>query len=190
MLFWALGTKSYEKGPFGVFFRGHSDSLNMNDTKLTFIGLVQLNIDRPSFGNEPLLSQVHKTYEFGLVFGRAITSVCYPLWTHEYEKRHSSTMMGKLWEGNHFANKWQFVVTFEHGTCLHIISVNWVFSWFPSRSTFMSHVSPLSLSKEWIVHCHTMCLSGLVMLPSLLSCCPMFKVKLKKFTSTVETVSV
>ena len=35
---------------------------------------------------------------------------------------------GELWEGNHFANKWQFVITFEHGTCLHIISVNWVCS--------------------------------------------------------------
>ena len=36
-------------------------------------------------------------------------------------------------------------------------------------------------SKECIVHHHTVCLSGLVMLPSLLSCCPMFKGKLKKF---------
>ena len=59
----------YEKGPCGVFFRGRSDSLNMNDTKLTFIGLVKLNIKRPSFGNKPLLSQVHKKYEFGLVLG-------------------------------------------------------------------------------------------------------------------------
>ena len=50
----------YEKGPYGVFFRGHSDSLNMNDTELTFIGLVKLNIERPYFGNEPLLSQVCK----------------------------------------------------------------------------------------------------------------------------------
>ena len=30
-------------------------------------------------------------------------------------------MMGELREGNHFANKWQLFVTFEHGTCLHII---------------------------------------------------------------------
>ena len=150
----------YEKGPCGVFFCGRSDSLNMNDTKLTFIGLVKLNIERPSFGNEPLLSQVRKTYEFGLVFGRAITSVCYPLWTRKNEKRHSSTVMGKLWEGNHFENKWQFVITFEHGTCLHIISVNWVFSWYPWQSTFMSHATPLSLSKECIVRHHIVCLSG------------------------------
>ena len=55
----------------------------MNDTEFSFIGLVKLNIERPSFGNEPLLSQVRKTYEFGLVFGWAITSVCYPLWTRK-----------------------------------------------------------------------------------------------------------
>ena len=54
----------------------------------------------------------------------------------------------------------------------------------------MSHVTPLSLSKEYIVHCHIVCLSHLVMLPSLLSCRLMFKGKLKKFTSAVKTVSV
>ena len=158
----------------------------MNDTKFTFIGLIKLNIERPSFGNEPLLSQVHKTYEFGLVFGRTAMSVCYPLWTCKTKKRHSSTMMGKLREGDHFANKWQFVITFEHGTCLHIILVNWVFNWSSRRSTFMSHVTPLILSKECIVHRRNVCLFGLVMLPSLLSCRPMFKGKLK-FTSAVKT---
>ena len=99
-------------------------------------------------------------------------------------------MMGKLREGNHFENKWYFFITFEHGTCLHIILVNWVFSRFPWWSTFMSHVSPLSLSKECIVHHCTVCLFGLVMLPSILSCCPMFKEKLKKLTSVDKTVSV
>ena len=54
----------------------------------------------------------------------------------------------------------------------------------------MSHVTPLSLSKECIVHCRIMSLSRSVMLPSLLSCHPMFKGKLKKFTSEVKTVSV
>ena len=78
-LFFSSDELFYEKGPYGVFFRGCSDSLNMNDTELTFIGLVKLNIERPSFGNEPLLSQVHKTYEFGLVFGQDIMSVYYPL---------------------------------------------------------------------------------------------------------------
>ena len=54
----------------------------------------------------------------------------------------------------------------------------------------MSHVTPLSLSKECIVHHHTVCLSSLVMMPSLLSCCPMLKGKLKKFTSVVKIVFV
>ena len=54
----------------------------------------------------------------------------------------------------------------------------------------MSHAAPLILSKECIVHRHTVCLSGLVTLPNLLSCRLMFKGKLKKFTSTVKIVSV
>ena len=45
-----------------------SDSLNMNYTEFSFIGLVKINIEIPFFGNEPLLSQVRKTYENGLVF--------------------------------------------------------------------------------------------------------------------------
>ena len=62
-----------------------------------------------------------------------------------------------------------------------IMSVNWEFNWFPWQSTFMSHANPLSLSKECIVHCCIVYLSFLVMFPSLLSCHPMFKGKLKKF---------
>ena len=69
-------------------------------------------------------------------------------------------------------------------------SVNWVFSLFPSWSTFMSHVTPLSLSKECIVHCHIVSLSRSVMMPSLFLCHSMFKGKLKKFTSAVKIVSV
>ena len=68
ILFEALETKPYEKGPFGVFFCLRSDSLNMNDTEFSFIGLVKLNIERPLLGNGPLLSQVHEIYEIGLVF--------------------------------------------------------------------------------------------------------------------------
>ena len=41
-----------------------------------------------------------------------------------------------------------------------------------------------------VVHHYTMCFSGLVMLPSILSCHPMFKAKLKKFTSVVKTISM
>ena len=54
----------------------------------------------------------------------------------------------------------------------------------------MSHVTPLSHLKECIVHCRTVCLSGLVMLPRFLLCRPTLKGKLKKFNSAVKTVSV
>ena len=57
----------YKKGPFGVFFCLHSESLNMNDAEFAFIGLIKLNTEGPFFGNEPLLSQVHETYENVLI---------------------------------------------------------------------------------------------------------------------------
>ena len=66
--FWASKTKLYKKRTFWSLLPFHSDSLNVNDTEFTFNGLTKLNTERPSFGNEPLLSQVHKTYENGLVF--------------------------------------------------------------------------------------------------------------------------
>ena len=95
-LFFGLDRLFYEKEPFGVFFCLRSGSLNMNDVEFAFIGLVKLNIERPFFGDKPLLSQVRKTYEFGIVFKWAILSVCYHLWTHKTKKRHSSTMMGGM----------------------------------------------------------------------------------------------
>ena len=42
-----------KKDPFGVFFRNHSNSLNMNDTEFSFIGLIKLNIERPVLGTNP-----------------------------------------------------------------------------------------------------------------------------------------
>ena len=51
--FFDLGELFYEKGPYGVFFCGRLDSLNMNDTELTFVGLVKLNIERPILGTNP-----------------------------------------------------------------------------------------------------------------------------------------
>ena len=71
----------------------------MNDIEFAFIGLVKLNTGRPFLGNEPFLSQVRKMYENGLVFGRATTSVCYPLSTHKNEKEalinHDGETKGK-----------------------------------------------------------------------------------------------
>ena len=42
-----------KKDPFGVFFHNRSDSLNMNDTEFSFIGLIKLNIERPVLGTNP-----------------------------------------------------------------------------------------------------------------------------------------
>ena len=42
-----------KKDPFGAFFRNRSDSLNMNDTEFSFIGLIKLNIGRLVLGTNP-----------------------------------------------------------------------------------------------------------------------------------------
>ena len=42
-----------KKGPFGVFFRLRSDSLNMNNTEYYFIGHVKINTERPVQGMNP-----------------------------------------------------------------------------------------------------------------------------------------
>ena len=80
-----------------------SDSLNMNYTKFSFIGLVKLNIERPFFwGTNPSFLRFVKHMNLDLSEGWAISSVCYPLWTRKNKKRHSSIMMGKLRVGNQF----------------------------------------------------------------------------------------
>ena len=107
------------------------------------------------------------------------------------KKRHSSIMMGKMGRES-FCNKWQwFVVTFEHDTCLHIMSVNWVFNWSPWWSTFMSHVTPLSLSKECIVHCRIVCLSHSSHASKSFCCAAQCSKGIwRSFTSAVHTVFV
>ena len=163
----------------------------MNNTKFSFSGIVKkLNIERPIFGNEPILSQVHKIYETGLVFWQAISSVGYPIWTRKTKKRHSSTMMEEMGR-NHFAN---------NGSCL-LLPLNMALVCTSCQSIGYSidlYDDPLSwvmsllwvFLKECIVHYRIMSLSCSIMLPSLFSCHPMFKGKLKKFTSAFKTVSV
>ena len=86
-------------------------------------------------------------------------------------------MMGKLKEGNHFANQ---MVVVCHLWTWHLFAyhlVNWVFSWLTSRSTFMSHVTPLILSKNSF-SIVALCLGIFLvnsMFPSLRSWPPMFK---------------
>ena len=70
------------------------------------------------------------------------------------KKRHSSIIMGKLREGNYisccnngsFSHLWTW-----HLSAFH--SNSWVFILSPSRSTFMSRVTPLSHFKECLVFC-------------------------------------
>ena len=70
------------------------------------------------------------------------------------------------WEGNNFVNNDSWLsLPLNMALVCTIMSVNWVFNWSPWQSTFMSHVNPLSLSKECIFHCRIVCLSRLVMLP-------------------------
>ena len=106
------------------------------------------------------------------------------------KKRHSSIMMGELREGNYLiCNKWQLLVTFEHGTCLHFIQSIGYWDCFPSQSTFMNHVTPLILSRNassTVALCFNIFLVKL-MLPSLWSCHPMFKGNsCWEFASTVK----
>ena len=54
ILFQSLGTKLYEKMTlFGVLLSLRSDSLSMNDTEFTFIGLIKSNDGRPYPGKNP-----------------------------------------------------------------------------------------------------------------------------------------
>ena len=80
-------------------------------------------------------------------------SVCYPIWTHKKEKRHSSFMMGKLreWGISFHLYQWKLTIhlwTWYMSTFAFLNS--WVFILSPSRSTFMSHLTPLSQFKECI----------------------------------------
>ena len=54
----------------------------------------------------------------------------------------------------------------------------------------MSHVTPLSLSKECIVHSRIVCPAGLVMLPSLFLCRPMFKEKKEVYPCSWNRICV
>ena len=153
----------------------------MNDTELTIIGLIKLNNERPSFGNEPLFSQVCKMYENGFVFKWSIMSVFYSLWTRKNEKEafinHDGEIKGR--ESIHFANR---MVVWHHLWTWHLFAfhlVNWVFNLLPSRFSFMIHVTPLIISKN-ASSTVALCFGILLvksMVPSLRSCRPMFKGK-------------
>ena len=161
----------------------------MNDTKLNFNGIVTLNTERPSFGNEPLLSQVHKTYENGIIALWATMSVCYHLWTRKNEKRHSSIMMGKLREGNKFILQINGSLSSLLNMALVCISFSQLGIHLVSKSIHF-HESCYSFDtfKECII---TLCPSIYLvksLLPSLWSCRLMFRGKsCWELASTIKT---
>jgi len=138
----------------------------MDDTEFSFSGLIKLNIERPVLGTNPSSLRFVKHMRLDLSSDK-LYRVFVTLFELVKPKRGTHQSWWGKWEGNHFAN---------NGSCLSlplnmalvctIMSVNWVFSWSLWWSTFMSHVNPLSLSKECIVHCRIVYLSCLVMLPS------------------------
>jgi hypothetical protein len=57
-LFFGLIILTYEKGPFGVFFKYFSNSLNMKNPRVFFLWTHKKTLKGP-YGTEPLLPRVH-----------------------------------------------------------------------------------------------------------------------------------
>ena len=97
----------------------------MNEAELTCNGLVKPNTERPSFENEPLLSQVHETYEIGLILRMRYIEHLLPfsnslkikeaLINHDEEIKERVCIL-----------LWQYIVTLEHGTHLFMHFSTWV----------------------------------------------------------------
>ena len=168
-----------KRDSFGFFFYICSDSLNMNDIEFSFSGLIKLNIERPVLGSNPSSLRFVKHMSLDLSSDK-LYRVFVSLFELIKLKRGTHRSWWGKWEGNHFVNNESCLsVPLNMALVCTIMSVNWVFSWSLWWSTFMSYATPLSLSKECIVHCRIVCLSHLFMLPSILLCRPMFKGKLK-----------
>ena len=68
-----------KKDPHGVFFCIRLDSLNMNDTKFSFSGLIKLNIERPILGMNPSSLKFVKHMGLDLSFDKLYRVFGYPL---------------------------------------------------------------------------------------------------------------
>ena len=146
-----------------------------------FSGLIKSNIERPVLGTNPSSLRFVKHMRLDLSSNK-LYRVFVTLFELINSKRGTHRSWWGKWEGNHFVNNGScWSLPLNMALVYTIMLVNWVFGWSLWWSTFMSHVTPLILSKQCIVHCHIVCLSHLVMLLSLLSCHPMFKGNLKKF---------
>ena len=117
-----------KKDPHGVFFRIHSDSLNMNDTEFSFSGLVKLNIERLVLGTNPSSLRFIKHMRLDLSSDK-LYRVFVTLFELVKLKEALIDHDGENGKGNHFAN---------NGSCSSlplnmelvctIMLVNWVFS--------------------------------------------------------------
>ena len=102
-------------------------------------------------------------------------------------------MMGKVREGNHISFA---IMEFCSQLCTWNLSpfhsVNWVFLFLRSHSTFVSHVTPLSLSKN--VSFTVALLFGIFLVksmpPSIWSPHPMFKGKLRVYLCSQNNLCV
>ena len=119
-------------------------------------------------------------------------SVCYPLWTRKNKKRHSSIMMEKLREGNKFIfmNNMAFcrLLWTWHLSTFH--SINLVNHLVSESIHFHESCNSFESFKECIVCCRIVFRLVESMLPSILSCCPMFKGKLKVYLCNQNNLCV
>ena len=90
-----------------------------------FIGLIKSNDEGPFFGNEPLLSQVHKTYGIGIIQRMIYIERLLMFYNSLKSKEALINHDGEIKERVCIL-LWQYIVTLEHGTHLHMHFITWV----------------------------------------------------------------
>ena len=93
----------------------------------SFIGLIKSNDEGPFSGNEPLISWVHKTYEIGIIQRTSYIECLLPFSSSLKIKEALINHDGEIKERVCIL-LWQYIVTLEHGTHLHMHFSTWVVS--------------------------------------------------------------
>ena len=93
--------------------------------EFAFIRLIKSNDEGPFFGNEPILSQVCKTYEIGLVHRTSYIDHLLPFSSSLKSKETLINHDGEIKERVCIL-LWQYIVTLAHGTRLHMHFNTWV----------------------------------------------------------------
>ena len=93
--------------------------------EFAFIRIIKSNDEGPFFGNKPLLCQVHKTYEIGLIQRTSYIEHFLPFSSSLEIKEVRINHDGEIKE-RFCILLWQCIVTLEHGTHLHMHFNNWV----------------------------------------------------------------